>query len=81
MIPASVEAEISWQNQKLVPKLEGAANKSECVEVSKCKYEDIETIKTENVPKEKCENVPDSKYECKRVPVPKTKVILLSLPR
>ena len=74
MRPAPITAKISWQNEKLVPKEGGAANKTECVKVKQCEYEEIENIETENVPKEKCEDIPETRNDCRRVPVPRTKV-------
>ena len=43
-------------------------------QVSKCKYEDVESIKTEKVPVKNCDPVTETKKECKRVPVPVTRV-------
>ena len=43
-------------------------------QVSKCKYEDVESIETEKVPVKNCDPVTETKKECKRVPVPVTRV-------
>ena len=72
--PSSIVAEVSWQNEKLVPIFNGTETKQKCETVTKCRYEDEEHVETEDVPVQKCDDVNEMKDQCRNVRVPVSRV-------
>ena len=73
MKPASVVAEVRWENEMLDQN--DTETRQKCELVSKCEYETKETVVVEEVPSRNCTPVTESKEVCGRVPVTKYRVV------
>ena len=73
MKPASVVAEVRWENEMLDQN--DTETRQKCELVSKCEYETKETVVTEEVPRRNCTPFTESKQVCGRVPVTKYRVV------
>jgi len=73
MKPASVVAEVRWENEMLDQN--DTETRQKCELVSKCEYETKETVVVEEVPRRNCTPVTESKEVCGRVPVTKYRVV------